>query len=159
MTATHDSTYWPSGTDAEQAIVVVGKGEADLLAVRLPGELVDGVGFKAVPVAIPSLSFDPEQLSLDCLAAECIPWLLFPPGVDSYTYAGEVGEALKGADRKFLAPLSILPEGWGIAELLEAVGDEPGDVASALRTLWLAAGPPDDALKLYLRDLRMRNLD
>lgn len=157
MNATHDSTYWPSGTDAEQAIVVIGGGEADLLAARLPGERIEEAGLKAVPVAIPSLGFDPEQLALDCLAADCVPWLLFPPGIDSYVYASGVGEALESAARQFRAPLSILPEGWGIAELLEAVGEQPGNLTGALRKLWLAAGPPDDALKLYLRE--PHNLD
>jgi len=144
-------TYWPLGKQGESVIVVVGDEAADRVAGLLPGEL-DQIG--VVPVGIPDLDVDPEQLILDVLSAPAVRdvELLLPAGPESQEFGEAVSEALVDSTGH-PAMVDLLPEDWEVADLVELSRRSEGTFGILLRALWLAAGPPQAQLVDHLRTM------
>jgi hypothetical protein len=145
-------TYWPAERQAKMVVVVVGQEEAS----RLDDVLQAGW----TTVGIPGLDFDIEQLVLEVLATGCDSvWLLLPAELEAYGFNEAVADGLLAAGQPYAAALSMLPGGWSVTDLIEEVGADRNSDAllSALWALWLAAGPPQEALKRHLRDLALED--
>jgi hypothetical protein len=152
---------WPLGQSGDRVLVVL-QQDAELLAPILDGEPEpeDYGARRIIPLGIPSLSVDPEQLARELQSGPEDVWLCFPRSEETYALYRQLAETFVASGR--VPPASaLIPEPLTLEEIVrrlpsgrDAIGPRSPSrhrlLMGALTICWIANAPDQHLVPFVL---------